>query len=218
MSRFAKPRCASSSNCGSAIFSSVTPSFLQRLVAERPAVEHELDVERGRQLLLDHFDRLGVEALASKRRVVDAGRVRERAVADRIGFDLGDIAFAVAERAERLRHRLVDDLEVAAAGELLELHEREVGLDAGGVAIHDQTDRAGRRDHGGLRVAEAVLLAELERAVPGAPRARPARWSGQHSHRAAPAGSRAARSPPCRRGRRARWLRMTRSMCSRFGS
>ena len=44
---------------------------------------------------------------------------------------------------------------------------REVGLDAGGVAIHDQTDRAGRGDHGRLGVAVAMLLAELDGAVPG---------------------------------------------------
>ena len=81
---------------------------------------------------------------------------------------------------KRFRHGAVDDLEVAAAGELLELHQREVGLDAGGVAIHDEADRAGRRDDGGLRVAVAVLLAELERAVPGArARARSSVWSGQ---------------------------------------
>ena len=95
-----------------------------------------------------------------------AGRLRERAVADGVGHDLGDLGLAVAERAQRLRHGLVDDLEVAAAGELLELHQREVGLDAGGVAVHHQADGAGRRDHGGLRVAVAVLLAERQRACP----------------------------------------------------
>ena len=67
-------------------------------------------------------------------------------------------ALRIAEHAQRFRHRAVDDLEVAAAGELLELHQREVRLDAGGVAIHHQADRAGRRDHGRLRVAVAVLL------------------------------------------------------------
>src|SRR3712207_7388502 len=49
---------------------------------------------------------------------------------------------------------------------LLEFHEREVGLDAGGVAIHHQRDGAGRRDHSRLRVAEAVLRAKLQRPVP----------------------------------------------------
>ena len=109
-----------------------------------------------------------VKPLAFKRGVVDARRVRERAVTDRIDLDLGDLGFAVAERAERFGHGAVDDLEVTAAGELLELHQREVRLDAGGVAIHHEADRAGRRDHGRLRVAIAVLFAERERAIPGA--------------------------------------------------
>ena len=112
-------------------------------------------------------DLLVGEALGLERAGVDARRLVEVAVADGIGLDLGDLAFGVAERAQRLRHGAVDDLEVAAAGELLELHQREVGLDAGGVAVHDQADRAGRRDHGRLRVAVAVLLAELDGAVPG---------------------------------------------------
>ena len=110
-----------------------------------------------------------MKPLALQRRVVDGRAPGQRAVADRIGLDLGDLGLAVAERAQRLRHGLVDDLEVAAAGQLLELHQREVGLDAGGVAIHDEADRAGRRDHRGLGVAVAVLLAERDGPVPGAP-------------------------------------------------
>src|SRR3712207_8658579 len=74
---------------------------------------------------------------------------------------------AVAEGAERIGHGPVDDLEVAAAGELLELHEGEVGLDAGGVAIHHEADRARGGDHGGLGVAVAVCLAEFQSLVPG---------------------------------------------------
>ncbi len=88
-------------------------------------------------------------------------------------------ATAVAEHAQRFRHRAVDDLEVAAAGELLELDQREVGLDAGGVAVHHEADGAGRRDHGRLRVAEAVLGAERQRAVPGALGVLDRRGSGQ---------------------------------------
>ena len=40
----------------------------------------------------------------------------------------------------------VDQLEVAAAGQLLELHQGEVGLHPGGVAVHEQADGAGGRD------------------------------------------------------------------------
>ena len=135
--------------------------------AQRPFVEHELDVEGGRQRLLDFGDRFVGEALGLQGRVVDGGRLRQPAVADGVGLDLGDVGFRIAERAQRLRHRAVDDLEVAAAGQLLELDQREVGLDAGGVAVHHQADGAGRRDHGRLRVAVAVLLAEIDGPVPG---------------------------------------------------
>ena len=57
--------------------------------------------------------------------------------------------------------------QVAAAGELFEFHQGEIGLDAGGVAIHHQADGAGRGDHARLRIAVAVRLAERQRAVPG---------------------------------------------------
>ena len=157
------------------------------VLAKGPLVEDELDVEGGRQRLFDLGDGFVGEALGLQRRGVDAGRVGQRAVADGIGLDLGDLALAIAERAQRRGHRVVDDLEVAAAGELLELHQREIGLDAGGVAIHDEADRAGRRDHGGLRVAIAVLLAERERRVPGRlAHARPGRPAGRRRGRAAP--------------------------------
>ena len=84
----------------------------------------------------------------------------ERRPADRVGDDVGDLLLVVAERAQGLGHGAVDDLEIAAAGELLELDQREVGLDAGGVAIHDEADGAGRRDHRDLRVAIAMRFAE----------------------------------------------------------
>ena len=90
-------------------------------------------------------------------------------MADGIGLDLRDVDFAVAERAQRLGHGAVDDLPVAAAGELLEFHQREIRLDAGGVAIHHEADGAGRRHHGGLRVAVAMQFAEFQRLVPGGP-------------------------------------------------
>ncbi len=90
-------------------------------------------------------------------------------MADGIGLDLRDIRLAIAERAQRLRHRAVDDLPVAAAGKLLEFHQREIRLDAGGVAIHHEANGAGRRHHRGLRIAVAVQLAELQRLVPGGP-------------------------------------------------
>ena len=136
------------------------------LVAEGPVVEDEADLEGAGERGLELLDLGLAEAVADERGRVDVRAALERAVADGVGDDVVDLARRVAEVGERPRDRLVDDLEVAAAGELLELHQREVGLDAGGVAVHDQADGAGRRDDRDLGVAEAVLLAELERLVP----------------------------------------------------
>ena len=157
------------------------------VLAEGPLVEGELDVERGRQRLLDLGDGLVGEALGPQGRGVDAGRVGERAMADGVGLDLRDIGFAIAEHAKGRGHRAVDDLEVAAAGELLELHQREIRLDAGGVAIHHEADGAGRRHHRGLGVAIAVGLAEARARRPTLS------W---HARRDRPAGRRRGRAAP----------------------
>ena len=151
------------------------------VVAERVGVERVADVERARQRALEALQHLGREALRGERLVVDLGRADQRAAADRVAHDVVDLLGRVAERGERPRHHAVDDLEVAAARELLELDQREVRLDAGGVAVHDQADRAGRRDHRGLGVAIAVGLAPLERLIPGRARASTSSGSGARS-------------------------------------
>ena len=79
---------------------------------------------------------------------------------------LAALVFVIAERFECWVDRRVGDLEVAAAGELLELDEREVWLNAGGITVHQQTDRAGGRDDGCLGVAIAELFAEFECLIP----------------------------------------------------
>ena len=69
-------------------------------------------------------------------------------------------------RAERPRHGVVHDLHQAAADERLVLHERDVRLDAGRVAVHHEADRARWRDHCRLRVAVAVLAARARARCP----------------------------------------------------
>ena len=93
-------------------------------------------------------------------------RTLERAV--RLGVaDQGPrLGFAVAEAGEGERQGAVDESQAPAADELLALHERELGLDAGGVAVHRQRDRAGGREAGDLRVAEAVLAPQGDRLGP----------------------------------------------------
>ena len=80
--------------------------------------------------------------------------------------DLTDLAFLVAEFGERPRDGLVDDLHGTTADEFLELHQGEVGFDAGGVAVHHETDSSGGGEHRGLGVTVAVLLADRDHLFP----------------------------------------------------
>ena len=86
------------------------------------------------------------------------------------GVDVADdgvgLVVGVAELEERGGDGVVHDLDHAAADQLLVLHQREVGLDAGGVAVHHEADGAGGGEHGDLGVAVAVFLAVGESFVP----------------------------------------------------
>src|SRR6202000_1437750 len=100
---------------------------------------------------------------------LEPGGADDRALLVDVGDDLLDVRLAVTERLARLRDRLVDDRHLAAADQLLVLDQREVRLDPGRVAVHQERDRAGRRPHRRLRVAGAVALADPARLVPGVP-------------------------------------------------
>ena len=97
---------------------------------------------------------------------LDAGRAFNGAGGVDVADDGVDLVVVVAELEERGGYGVVDDFDHAAADELLVLDEGEIGLDAGGVAIHHEADGAGGREHGDLRVAIAVLLAVGESLVP----------------------------------------------------
>ena len=58
------------------------------------------------------------------------------------------------------------------------LHEAQVGLDPGGVAVHEEADGAGGRQHGGLAVANADPLCERTGLEPG--RAAGGHQGGRH--------------------------------------
>ena len=89
--------------------------------------------------------------------------------AQAVGGDFLDLFLIVAQLFQGRRDRGVDDLEVAAAGELFELHQGEIRLHPCGVAVHDQPDGSGRRDRGDLSVAVAVALPLLQSLVPDTP-------------------------------------------------
>src|SRR5262249_53310555 len=138
------------------------------LLAQSPFVEDKLNVEGSRQRLLDLLNCLGREALLLEGHRIDGGGLFEAGMTDRIDNDVLDLAGGVAQHPQRFWHGAIDNLEIAAAGELFELDQREIRLNAGGVAIHYEADGAGRRDHRDLRIAKAVLLAKRQRTIPGA--------------------------------------------------
>ncbi len=97
---------------------------------------------------------------------LDAGRAFDGAGRVDVADDGVDLRIVIAELEERGGHGVVDDFDHAAADQLLVLDEGEVGLDAGGVAIHHEADGAGGSEHSHLRVTVAVLLAVGEGLVP----------------------------------------------------
>ncbi len=134
--------------------------------AEREAVDHKLDVKGGAQAGFHFGDGFRREALGLQRRMVDARGAAQAAMAHGIVDDGADFAFAIAQCAQGQWHGAVDDLEIAATGQLLEFHQRKIRLDAGGVAIHHQADGAGGCDHTHLGISETVLLAQRQGAIP----------------------------------------------------
>src|SRR5580658_2673096 len=136
------------------------PEALVGLLAEHPSRERALEIEHAGDCTL-HLRQLGVgQALLFERAPVDVGSCKERVGARDVSDDLLHLSFAISEAAQCARNRLVDDLEVPSAGQLLELDQREVRLDSGRIAVHEQADGARGSKHGGLRVAVAVLFPE----------------------------------------------------------
>jgi len=117
-------------------------------------------------LALDGCQLLLAEALLAEACAVDVGRALECGGADAVPLDLLDLVPGVAQAAQGEGDGAVDDLEVPAAGELLELDEGEVGLDARGITVHDEADGARGRDNRDLGIPEAMLLTHHQRSVP----------------------------------------------------
>ena len=86
------------------------------------------------------------------------------------GVDVADDGVGLLVRVRELEQRrgdgLVDDFDHAAADQLFVFHQSQIGLDAGGVAIHHEADGAGGREDGDLGVAVAELFAVGESFVP----------------------------------------------------
>ena len=75
--------------------------------------------------------------------------------------------FRVALFAQAGWHSRHGNLEHASPSEILELDERVLRLDTGGVRPHHQSDGSGGRDDGGLSIAVAVLFSLPDSRLPG---------------------------------------------------
>src|SRR5260370_6105049 len=80
--------------------------------------------------------------------------------------DALDLIGGVSEFLQRGLEGLIDNLQHAAAGEQLIFYERNVRFDPGGIAIHQEADRARWREHGYLCVAITVAVSYVSRCVP----------------------------------------------------
>ena len=149
------------------LFGRDTQRLGTEILAQSPLVEHEPDVKGRGQCRFDLVQFLLTKPVADQRGMVDHRRIADRAMPHSIGNDFLDLGRAIAQFLQCRRHRAVDDLEIPAAGQFLELYQREIRLDPGGIAIHHQADRAGRRNHRDLRISVAVLFAQGQGFVPG---------------------------------------------------
>ena len=98
--------------------------------------------------------------------VFDVRRAFDGAGRVDIAHDGIGLLMVVAELEQRGGDGVVDDFDHAAADELLVLDQSEIGLDAGGVAIHHEADGAGGSQNCYLAVAVAVFFAVGEGFVP----------------------------------------------------
>ena len=104
----------------------------------------------------EHVDVLSEKSGCAEHRVV-LGDVFDDGC-DRIG--------PIAEGSQGPGHGLIDEAHRATTDQALELHQAKIGLDAGGVAVHEQTDGSGGRKHRRLRIAYTVGLGVLAGLVP----------------------------------------------------
>ena len=98
--------------------------------------------------------------------VLDIRRAFDGAGSVNVDDNLVGFVVIVPQLEQRRRHRVVHDLDHPAAHQLLVLHQRQIRLDAGSVAIHHEADCSCWSENCDLGVAVAVFFAVGEGFVP----------------------------------------------------
>ena len=83
-----------------------------------------------------------------------------------IFLDILYLLGTIAKAFKGLVNRLVDNLEIAAAGKLFKLDNCELGLDTCCIAVHDQSDGTCWCDNTDLGVSVTMFFPHIERLVP----------------------------------------------------
>ena len=114
-------------------------------------------------------DRIVAERAGEHRKVFrrQPGSAQDGVMPVDVRDDALDCGGGIPKCSKRPGNRPIDDTHGATADESLELHEAEIGFDAGRVAVHQQTDGSGRRKHRRLRIAHTVTVSPLACLVPG---------------------------------------------------
>src|SRR5437773_1404214 len=93
------------------------------------------------------------------------GTTGKRSRSATIANDIFNLSGSITQLSQSRRNRSVNDLEVTATSEFLELHEREIWFNPCSVAIHHQRDRSRRSNNSHLGVSIAECLAEFEHPI-----------------------------------------------------
>ena len=158
--------CLQHAPAGVEILLGLETEALHALLAEGIYIEYEPDLEGGLHRVVELADLIGDEPFLAQRLMVNEGRAVEAGGTHGIFDDRFLLFLRITEVAQGRGDGLVDDLEITAAGEFLELHQGEIGLHTCGVAIHHQADGAGGCDDRGLGVAVAMYLTHFHGVVP----------------------------------------------------
>ena len=147
-------------------FARHTQYFGAEVLPQSPLVEHKSNVKRRPERRFNFIQLCWSKSVTNQRRMVDCRCVADAAVTHGIAHNFFNLRTWITQFFQRSRYRLVDDLKVTATSKFLELHQRKVGLDAGGVTIHHQTNCAGWRHDRRLRVAISMTFSQRQRLVP----------------------------------------------------
>src|SRR5205085_2497953 len=97
-----------------------------------------------------------VEPFPSKGLMVNEWCSLQGVPAHAIVHDVLNLRLSISQGVESSGYALIDDLEIAAAGQFFEFDQRKIRFDARRITIHHESDRTRRSNHRDLRIAISI--------------------------------------------------------------